>query len=38
MKTLLVVAFIAALVGLVVSLVVLYKLVFTKKAQRLNIR
>jgi len=36
MKTLLLVAFVAALVGLVVSMVVLYKLISEKKAQRLE--
>lgn len=35
MKTLLLVAFVAALVGLIVSMVVLYKLV-SKKAHRLE--
>lgn len=33
MKTLLLVAFGAALIGLVISMVALYKLVFTKKTQ-----
>lgn len=36
MKTLLVVAFVAAIVGLVLSLVVLYKLVTKKNAHRLE--
>lgn len=36
METLLMVAFIAALVGLITSSVVLYKLVSEKKAQRLE--
>ena len=33
MKTLLLIAFAAALIGLIVSLAVLYKLVFTRKTQ-----
>jgi len=36
METLLMIAFIAALAGLVTSLVVLYKLLTEKKAQRLE--
>jgi hypothetical protein len=36
MKALLFVAFVAALVGLIVSMVVLYKLVSKKKAHRLE--
>lgn len=36
MKTLLLVAFAAALIGLVVSVVVLYKLISEKKAPRLE--
>jgi hypothetical protein len=35
MKTLLLVAFIAAFIGLVISLVAMYKLVFAKKTQLL---
>jgi hypothetical protein len=36
METLLLIAFGAACIGLIVSLVVMYKLVFNKKAQRLE--
>ena len=36
METLLMVAFVAALVGLITSMVVLYKLISEKKAQRLE--
>lgn len=36
METLLIVAFIAAFVGLITSMVVLYKLISNKKAQRLE--
>ena len=36
METLLLIAFIAALVGLVISMVIFYKLVFTKKTKVLR--
>ena len=36
METLLMIAFVAALVGLITSTVVLYKLISQKKAQRLE--
>lgn len=36
METLLIVAFVAAFVGLITSMVVLYKLISNKKAQRLE--
>lgn len=35
MKTLLLIAFVAALIGLITSLVIFYNLVFTKKSQLL---
>lgn len=36
MKTLLLIAFTAALIGLVISVVALYKMIFTKKTQLLK--
>jgi len=36
MKTLLLIAFVAALIGLITSLVIFYNLVFTKKSQLLS--
>lgn len=35
MKTLLLIAFVAALIGFIISVVALYKLVFTRKTQLL---